>query len=135
MAIDAKVWDAEVRAAEIRATQDAPSERSSANPPQHASAPEIVRRPVYYRVFASLLILTGLTVGVAFTDLGLLNALIALAIAGSKALLVLLFFMHMRYSTHLVWVFVSAAVFCLGILLVLTMDGYLSRHWLPVAGW
>jgi cytochrome c oxidase subunit IV len=98
-------------------------------------AQDIVPRHIYYKIFASLLALTLLTVGVAFIDLGPLNTIIALTIAVGKATLVLLFFMHVRYSSHVIWAAVAAGVFWLGILLVLTMSDYLSRGWLPVAGW
>ena len=60
-------------------------------------------RQLYYRVFVILLGLTLLTVGVAFLELGPLNIIIALTIAVGKALLVLLFFMHLRYSNGLIW--------------------------------
>jgi cytochrome c oxidase subunit IV len=96
---------------------------------------EIVPRQVYYTVFGALLGLTLLTIGVAFIDLGPLNAIMALTIAVGKATLVLLFFMHVRYSSHLVWVFIGAGVFWVGMLLVLTMSDYLTRGWLPVSGW
>jgi cytochrome c oxidase subunit 4 len=98
-------------------------------------AQDTVPRPVYYKIFAILLALTLLTVGVAFLDLGPLNSIIALTIAVGKATLVLLFFMHVRYSSQVIWLAVAAGVFWLGILLVLTMSDYLSRGWLPVAGW
>jgi cytochrome c oxidase subunit IV len=95
----------------------------------------IVRRPVYYRIFAALLALTGLTVGVAFINLGPLNPAIALGIATVKALLVILFFMHVRYSTHLIWVYVAAGIIWLGHLLLFTMIDYITRPWLPIASW
>jgi cytochrome c oxidase subunit IV len=98
-------------------------------------AHDIVPRRVYYTIFASLLALTLLTVGVAFIDLGPLNTIIALIIAVGKATLVLLFFMHVRYSSHVIWGAVAAGVFWVGMLLVLTMSDYLSRGWLPVTGW
>ena len=98
-------------------------------------AQDIVPRQVYYKIFASLLALTLLTVGVAFINLGPLNSIIALTIAVGKATLVLLFFMHVRYGSQVIWLAVAAGVFWLGILLVLTMSDYLSRGWLPVAGW
>ena len=91
----------------------------------------IVPRHVYYRVFATLLTLTLLTVGVAFIDLGPLNIVLALAIAVCKALLVMLFFMHLRYSTHLTWIVAAAGVIWLGHMLLFTMADYLSRGWMP----
>ena len=66
----------------------------------------------------------------AFFDLGVFNTPVALTIACTKALLVVLFFMHVRYGTRLTWVVVSAGFFWLGILIVLTMSDYLSRGWL-----
>jgi cytochrome c oxidase subunit IV len=95
----------------------------------------IVPRRVYYKIFATLLALTLLTVGAAFLDLGPLNTIIALTIAVGKATLVLLFFMHVRYSSHVIWVAVGAGAFWVGMLLVLTMSDYLTRGWLPVPGW
>ncbi len=98
-------------------------------------AHDIVPRRVYYKIFAALLALTLLTVGAAFLDLGRLNTVIALTIAVGKATLVLLFFMHVRYSSHVIWVAVGAGAFWIGMLLVLTMSDYLTRGWLPVPGW
>jgi cytochrome c oxidase subunit IV len=95
----------------------------------------IVPRPVYYRVFATLIALTLLTVGVAFIDLGGLNIVVNLAIAVCKALLVMLFFMHLRYSTHLTWVVAAAGVIWLGHFILFTMSDYLTRDWLVVKGW
>ena len=59
--------------------------------------PHLVTRPTYYRMFIALLVLTGLTVGIAMIDLGPLNTIVALTIAISKALIVILVFMHLRY--------------------------------------
>jgi cytochrome c oxidase subunit IV len=98
-------------------------------------AQEIVSRRTYLGVYAALLAFTILTVSAAFIDLGPLSTFIALGIAVCKGLLVLLFFMHVRYSSHLIWIAVAAGVFWLGILLVLTMSDYLTRDWLPVGGW
>jgi len=95
----------------------------------------LVPRQLYYRVFVILLGLTFLTVGVAFLDLGLLNTIIALTIAVGKALLVLLFFMHLRYSSGLIWIVCGAGFFWLLLLLTITLSDYLTRSWLPVAGW
>jgi cytochrome c oxidase subunit 4 len=89
-----------------------------------------VSSQLYYRVFATLLGLTLLTVWMAFLDLGRLNTVIALTIAVGKALLVLLFFMHVRYSHRLTWVCIVAGFFWLALLLTLTMSDYLTRSWL-----
>jgi cytochrome c oxidase subunit IV len=90
----------------------------------------IVSRKVYYGIFTALMVLTAITVAAAFVNLGALNPVIALSIAAFKAVLVILYFMHVRYSTRLTWVVVAAGVFWLGILLALTMNDYLARLWL-----
>ena len=97
-------------------------------------AAHIVPRQLYYRVFAVLMMLTLITVGVAFVDLGILNTIIALTIAVAKALLVILFFMHVRYSSRLIWVCVAAGFFWLALLLTFIVSDYLTRGWLVVTG-
>ena len=82
---------------------------------------------VYYVIFTTLLLCTYLTVQIAFLDLGRLNAVVALTIAVFKAVLVVLFFMHVRYSPRLTWLVVIGAVFWLMILLALTSGDYLTR--------
>ncbi|MCC7417083.1 MAG: cytochrome C oxidase subunit IV family protein [Acidobacteria bacterium] len=93
------------------------------------SQTHVVPTRVYYTIFAILMFCTYLTVQVAFLDLGALNTVAALAIAVFKAVLVVLFFMHVKYSTRLTWVVVIGGAFWLGILLALTMTDYLSRAW------
>ena len=89
----------------------------------------IVPTRIYYTIFAILMLCTGLTVWVAFLDLGALNIVAALAIAVFKATLVVLFFMHVKYSTRLTWAVVLGGIFWLGIMFVLTMGDYLTRGW------
>jgi cytochrome c oxidase subunit 4 len=84
---------------------------------------------VYYVIFAILIVCTYLTWQIAYFDLGPFNTIAALAIAIFKAVLVILFFMHVKYSPRLTWVVVLGAVFWLGILLTLTMGDYLTRGW------
>ena len=84
---------------------------------------------VYYTIFAILLLCTFLTWRIAYFDLGPLNIVAALGIAVFKAVLVVLFFMHAKYSTRLTWVVALAGVFWLGMLLALTMGDYLTRGW------
>jgi len=97
--------------------------------------PHVVSIKLYAAIFAALLLLTLSTTGMAFVDLGGdLNALVAVAIAIVKALLVILFFMHVRYSSRLTWVFVGAGFFWLLILLTLTMTDPLTRGWLSPVG-
>lgn len=85
---------------------------------------------LYFGVFAALLIGTALTVAVAFLDLGAMNNVVMLTIACVKALLVVLFFMHVRWSTRLTWVVAASGFFWLLILFSLTMGDYLSRGWI-----
>jgi cytochrome c oxidase subunit 4 len=97
----------------------------------------IVPLRLYVGIFAALILLTGLTVAVAFFDLGggrlhLVNALAAITIAVVKALLVVLYFMHVRYSDRLTWIFVGAGVFWLLILFILTLADYVGRGWFPL---
>jgi cytochrome c oxidase subunit IV len=66
---------------------------------------------------------------VAFIDLGVFNAVIALAIACTKAALVVLFFMHIHYSSRLLKMTVAAGLFTFGLLITLTMSDYISRAW------
>jgi cytochrome c oxidase subunit IV len=91
--------------------------------------PHVVPTRVYYVIFGILMICTALTVGIAFVDLGPLNVIAALAIAVFKATLVVLFFMHVKYSTRLTWAVVAGSVFWLFILIALTMGDYLTRSW------
>ncbi len=90
----------------------------------------IVSKKVYYAIFLTLLVMTGITVWVAFIDLGPLNNIVAMTIAVFKATLVVLYFMHVRYSSRLTWVFVAAGFFWFGILIALTLSDYYSRGWL-----
>ena len=84
----------------------------------------------YLAVFVALLALTALTTGVAFIDLGGIgNVAVALTIAVIKAVLVTVYFMHLRYSSRLTMVFAAAGIFWLGIMIALTLSDYLSRDW------
>jgi cytochrome c oxidase subunit 4 len=99
-----------------------------------SASSHVVPVRVYLLVFFSLLILTATTVGVAFVDLGVLNNVVALGIAALKATLVILFFMHVRYSTRLTALVVISGVLWLGIFVGLTLVDYATRGWLGVAG-
>ncbi len=89
----------------------------------------IVSKKMYFVIFGALMALTAITVFAANIDLGSekLNTIVALAIAVTKAMLVILFFMHVRYSSKLTMLIVVAGFFWLGIMIVLTMSDYLSR--------
>ena len=83
----------------------------------------------YYVIFGTLMVMTAVTVLVAFINIGILNFPIALTIAIFKATLVILFFMHAKYSSRLTKLIVGGAFFFLAILLTMTMTDYLSRGW------
>jgi cytochrome c oxidase subunit 4 len=83
----------------------------------------------YYGIFGALMVLTALTVGVAFINLGALNFPVAIGIAITKATLVVLFFMHVKYSSRLTKLVVATAFFFLFIMFGLTLTDYLSRGW------
>ena len=90
-------------------------------------AGHISPKSTYYAVFAALMVGTAITVAVAFVNLGSLNFPVAIGIAITKATLVILFFMHAKYSSKLTKLLVGTAFFFLLVLLTLTMTDYLSR--------
>ena len=95
----------------------------------------IVPRKTYFSVFAALLVGTAITVAAANINFGRMNDVIAMTIAVTKMMLVLLFFMHVRYSSRLIWVIVVAGFFWLAIMFVFTAADYLTRpHGLTYPG-
>ena len=95
---------------------------------------KITSTRTYLLVALALLVLTLLTIGASFLPLGSFHVPVALAIAAAKAVLVALFFMHVRYSKGQTRVMIIIAIVWLGILMVGTMDDYLTRTWLSVPG-
>jgi cytochrome c oxidase subunit 4 len=89
----------------------------------------LVPVPLYWGIWATLMVCTALTVFAASVDLGIFNIVVALLIATFKGTLVVLFFMHLRYSTKLTMVTVIAALFWLFIMFSLTLTDYMTRHW------
>jgi cytochrome c oxidase subunit 4 len=89
----------------------------------------IVPVRIYVGVFLALMLLTALTTGVAYIDLGAWNTVVALAIAVTKMLLVVLFFMHVKYATGLTRVIIIAGFFWLGIMIALSLSDELTRGW------
>lgn len=87
----------------------------------------IVSPRVYLLIICSLLILTGLTVFAATVSLGPFNIVVALLIATTKATLVVLFFMHAKYSPRRTQLVIIAGIFWLALLLFMTMGDYVSR--------
>lgn len=91
----------------------------------------IVSVRIYFLILLALLVGTGITVWAGLVDFpGPLNVIIALTIACIKATLVILYFMHMRYSQRLVWIIFVSALFWMGILFALTLSDYWTRTWL-----
>jgi len=90
----------------------------------------IVPIRIYAIIFGALLVLTAATCAISFINLGRMNAVVALVIAFGKAMLVALFFMHLRYSRRLMQIVVVAGLFWLGIMIALTMSDFLTRGWL-----
>jgi cytochrome c oxidase subunit 4 len=84
---------------------------------------------LYITIFGSLMLFTAITVAVAFINLGSLNFPVAISIAIVKATLVILFFMHLKYSSRLTKLVCGSAFFFLIVLFGLTMSDYLSRGW------
>jgi cytochrome c oxidase subunit 4 len=87
----------------------------------------IISPGTYVAVILSLLVLTGTTVWAAYVNLGRFNIVVALAIATLKATLVILFFMHAKYSPRRTQLVIIAGIFWLGLLLFMTMSDYVSR--------
>jgi cytochrome c oxidase subunit 4 len=96
--------------------------------PEHAEH-HIVGPKTYAIIFVTLLTLTGITVAAAFVNLGILNPIVALAIASTKAVIVILFFMHVYYQSKLVKMTVAAGFFTFLILITMTLTDYISRAW------
>jgi cytochrome c oxidase subunit IV len=83
----------------------------------------------YWITGTALLGLLALTIAAAYLNLGPFNTVAAMLIAMMKAALIALFFMHLRYSKPLMWIFAGAGVFWLGIMLALALSDYLTRGW------
>src|SRR5262245_125171 len=84
----------------------------------------------YWAAFIALLVLTFLTIGISFLDLGAWHTVAGLAIASCKAVVVALFFMHMLSSDRLTWIAVVGGFLWFAILIALTLSDYLTREWL-----
>ena len=95
-----------------------------------ASHTHVVPPRVYVAIFLALMTLTALTTWVAYIDLGPMNVVIMLAIAGLKATLVILWFMHARYESHLTKVTILGSVFWLLVLIVISASDTFIR-WRP----
>lgn len=94
---------------------------------------KIIPAHVYWKVYGLLLILTVVTVAVAYVHLGIWNVIVPMSIAMAKAMLVVLFFMGLKYSPRLTQIWAVAGVFFLLIMFGLTMGDYVRR--VIVGGW
>lgn len=97
-------------------------------PEQHAEH-HIVSPMVYLTIFIILLLCTGLTVGASYIELYAWNAVVAIAIGCLKATLVVLYFMHVKYSSKLTKLTVGAGIFTFLILVGMSLADYFSRAW------
>ena len=108
---------------------------SQENDPLNVANPEHVEHHIvtplqYGMVFITLLIFTGITVIAAHVDFpGPLNAIVALGIASFKAVVVILFFMHVKYQSRLVKLTVASGFFTFLVLITMTLTDYMSRAW------
>ena len=89
----------------------------------------VVPRKLYCLVFAALLVLTAVTVAAALLDLGPFNLVVAMVIAGVKMMLVVVYFMHLRWSENLTRFAAVAGLLWLVIFMVLTISDFISRDW------
>jgi cytochrome c oxidase subunit 4 len=94
----------------------------------------VIPTSIYVGIWAVRMVFTGVTVFASFLELGDWNIVLALTIATIKATLVVLFFMHLYYSSKLTKVTMIAAIFFLFLLLALSMTDYLTRSWLTNPG-
>ena len=99
----------------------------------HANQHEhhVVSVGTYFAIYVALLLLLAATFGVYYINLGFWSIVLGITIAVVKAVLILLYFMHVRFSSRLVWIFAAAGFVWLAILVALTMSDYISRAWLP----
>ena len=97
---------------------------------EHKEHPHHIVSPrVYLVILAALLVGTALTVAASYVNLGIFNPIIALAIACTKATLVVLFFMHVKYSSKLTMLTVASGLFMFLVLVGMTLADYISRAW------
>jgi len=89
----------------------------------------VVSPKVYLAIFGSLLFFTALTVAASYLELGVFNAVVALGIAVIKGTLVVLFFMHIRYSSKLTKLTICSGIFVFLVLITMTLTDYISRAW------
>jgi cytochrome c oxidase subunit 4 len=109
-------------------TENQHHDPSNITNPEHGEH-HIVSPKTYVLVFVSLLTFTGITVWAAFVNLGVMNPVIALAIATIKAMIVILFFMHIFFQSKLIKMTVASGFFMFLVLITMTLSDYISRAW------
>src|SRR6476620_2118391 len=107
--------------------EHAPAAAAEAHADPHADLDHVVPLGTYVLVFLALLVGTGVTVGASYVDLGIWNTPVAMLIAVTKASLVVFFFMHLKYSPRLYWIWLGAAVFFIAHMFLGTGLDYLAR--------
>ena len=98
-------------------------------PEQHEHEHHIVGPKIYLVVVLILLVMTATTVAASYVEMGIFNPVVALAIAAIKMILVVLFFMQVKYSTKLTKLTVAAGLFTFLILVGMTLSDYMTRAW------
>ena len=98
-------------------------------PEQHEAHHHVVSPMIYLTIVGALLVLTATTVWASYQEWGVFNPIAALGIAVVKAVLVVLFFMHVKYSTKLTKLTVGAGVFTFLVLIGMTLADYFTRAW------
>jgi cytochrome c oxidase subunit 4 len=96
---------------------------------------QVVPVRTYVAVYGVLMVLTATTVAVSRINLGEFNFVVAMTIAVAKAVLVIMFFMHVKQASALTKLFVGAGFFWVAIMIVFVLSDYVSRGWLPVGQW
>ncbi|MBS1802344.1 MAG: cytochrome C oxidase subunit IV family protein [Acidobacteria bacterium] len=107
----------------------APHDKDFESIEEHEHHHHVVPPRIYITILLTLLVFTAATVGASYIDLGPLNPVIALAIAATKMILVVLFFMHVKYSTKLTKLTVGAGLFTFLVLVGMTLSDYWTRAW------
>lgn len=107
----------------------APHDKDFESIEEHEHHHHVVPPRIYVTILLALLVGTAATVGASFIDLGPMNPVIALAIAATKMILVVLFFMHVKYSTKLTKLTVGAGLFTFLVLVGMTLSDYWTRAW------
>lgn len=99
----------------------------------HGTHHHVATMSFYLKIFVTLIVLTILTAVCDYINLGRFNLIVAMIIAITKAMFVVLFFMHLKWSDKLTWAFAGSSLFFLALLIGITFDDYSMRYKEP--GW